>query len=209
MAFNIIVDIHGVITNDNLFTNLDYLRTKTDKKTIFTKVLGSMPENIIAKKILLQGISFYTRGAKIRNQASTTIDQFRIEGDRVILMTRVPFANDETTIEGQKIRAKNELNLLENNINYDDIIYVNGNKIAACKATKADVIIDDNPNNIYALSNAGFKVICFRTDYNQIVENDETKEIYIAHNWDEVYSLVQELKRQKKKKGNNILKYTL
>jgi len=105
------------------------------------------------------------------------------------------FGNDDSVM-GEKTRARTEKHLENHDIPYDKIRYVPSNKVDECIEEKADVVIEDNPNNIKALAAAGFNVICFRTMYNKHITADMPN-VHIALSWANVYTIIQVLKAEK------------
>ena len=105
----------------------------------------------------------------------------------------------EDSPEGRKIRTKNEFYLQKHDIPYDDVVYVNSNKVKECIALGADVVIEDNPDTILALAAAGIKVICYPTDYNKHIKSDNKTIFRAKSGWaeDEIYEMVQFLKAEK------------
>jgi len=80
-------------------------------------------------------------------------------------------------------------------IPYDGIHYCSehyaSDKYSGCRRSGADVMIEDKAENIIALSKT-MKVICFDAPYNRDCEGEN---IYRAHCWDEVYSLICDMEK--------------
>jgi len=78
-------------------------------------------------------------------------------------------------------------------IPYDGIHYCSEHyasaKYSGCKRFSVDVMIEDEAENVVALSKE-MKVICFDAPYNSDCKGDN---IYRAHNWNEVYKIVKGL----------------
>ena len=83
--------------------------------------------------------------------------------------------------------------LRRNGIHHDNIVFCNNDvadsKYTACLENSIDVMIDDEPVNINAIAPIA-KVICFDASYNRDCEGEN---IARAKNFDEVYSLIQNI----------------
>ena len=82
--------------------------------------------------------------------------------------------------------------LNQNEIRYDKIIFSN-NKVDICKKMNIDVMIEDKPENILAISNE-IPVICYSHPYNEKIDNDN---IYQCYSWYDIYDKINGIKNRK------------
>lgn len=62
-----------------------------------------------------------------------------------------------------------------NHIKFDKIVFCKDEeKVAKCMENDIDIMIEDNPENIKRLENAGIKVVIFGTSYNKGVDDWST-----------------------------------
>ncbi len=74
---------------------------------------------------------------------------------------------------------------------YDDLFLLGSHyKVEKAKELGCDIFIEDSASNALELSEAGFKVLLFDTNYNRIKLNDNIVRIY---NWKEIYSKINDL----------------
>lgn len=185
---NVGVDIDGVITN------LDFIKSsKKEKHTILdTNPAVTYKNNSLINFCLFKGISFYSKHAIIRNEASDIIKDLKNNGSRIHIITKRQFAS-ENSPRGEKIRNLTKLHLLNHDIPYDTISFTDGNKLKECLDLNIDVMIEDNPDAIKHLS-LFIPVIVFDTPYNQGILGDN---IYRAHDWLAVKKIIDELNHKK------------
>jgi uncharacterized HAD superfamily protein len=189
MNLNVVVDLDGVITN------LDYFKTKRTAHPLLDVNHFSIKETRFLNGVFALGVSFYSKHARVRPGASEVIHTLKNQGDTISILTKRMFSADNTKT-GEKIRTLCEAHLIQHDIPYDNLMFTTGTKVAECTELKADVIIEDNPRNILVLANAGFKVICFRTPYNGIIQANG-KNIFVAENWEEVYTNIELIRKRK------------
>ncbi len=83
----------------------------------------------------------------------------------------------------------------ESQIPYDKIYFRQFDKVETCKAEKIDYMIDDNPNHIKALNEAGIKTLHFKDVYGEFVENELNT---IVFNWADIYRFFLEISKNDK-----------
>ena len=109
--------------------------------------------------------------------------------DIYIISKRVFTCRDDFLGKLMRFIMKNWL--WRNGIKHNEVVFcdndVPDSKGAACLEKKIDVMIDDERVNIEAIAPIA-KVICFDTSYNRDCEGEN---IIRAHDWDEIYSLIE------------------
>ena len=94
---------------------------------------------------------------------------------KIILITAQPYEIAEITVNWLK----------KYHINYDDIRFNAGDKVAACKFFKVEYMIDDSPWNLRKLNKEQVKTLIFNQPYNQNVS--ETEFATRVYSWDDIY----------------------
>lgn len=84
--------------------------------------------------------------------------------------------------------------LRKNNINYDEIIFSQEDKLSICIEKNIDIMIEDKPKNITDISTK-IPVICFDANYNKDCNGNNVIRCY---SWYDIYAKI-----------NNIRKYSI
>ena len=77
--------------------------------------------------------------------------------------------------------------LKKENIYYDKLIFSKEDKEKFIRENKIDIMIEDRPRNIIALSKI-IPVICYVSNYNEHIKGNN---IFKANNWNEVYNIIE------------------
>ena len=78
--------------------------------------------------------------------------------------------------------------LVENNINYDEIIFAKDNeKLEQCLKNNIDVMIEDSPTNINSISQK-IPVIKYDCQYNKDVNGEN---VITAYTWYHIYEIIK------------------
>lgn len=187
---NIGIDIDGVITNVDFLSILGKNTPVLDRESKNLKT-----NNRALRKLLYKGIAFYSKHSKLRPDASKYIKLLKAEGNRIIIITKRKFANEDSK-EGENIRALVELFLLENDIPYDKIIFSTGDKLEDCTIEDITIMLEDSPKNTASISQR-VPVILMDTPYNQNTAGDN---VFRVNSWEKAYVLLSALGKKKGKK---------
>lgn len=186
---NIGIDIDGVITNVDFLSILGKNTPVLDRESKNLKT-----NNRALRKLLYKGIAFYSKHSKLRPDASKYIKLLKAEGNRIIIITKRKFANEDSK-EGENIRALVELFLLENDIPYDKIIFSTGDKLEDCTIENITIMLEDSPKNTASISQR-VPVILMDTPYNQNTAGDN---VFRVNSWEKAYVLLSALGKRKAK----------
>lgn len=131
----------------------------------------------------------YEDKVKARTFASKIIKKLKSDGHEIYIITN-RWKSDQDNEEGQKIR-NNVINWLkENDIYYKDIYFTKGDKTSYCKELNIDLMIEDNPFNIEAISKE-IPVICYDAQYNkECIGNN----IIRCYSWYDIYDKISSMK---------------
>jgi hypothetical protein len=125
-----------------------------------------------------------------RKGAKNIVRTLNSDGNNIYIISKRVFTCRDDFL-GKFMRLLVRYWLWRNGIWYKEIVFcdndVPDSKKTACLDKKIDVMIDDEQVNIEAIAPIA-KVICFDTSYNRICEGEN---ILRAHNWHEVYSLIE------------------
>lgn len=189
------IDIDGVLTNIEQYV-IDYFTKYCVENNIEYEVGRSNYEfyksfNIskeIENKFWKTYMQDYATKEKARPFASEIIKKLKEEGHEIYIITARWLTNREDEA-GENMRqiVKNWLD--ENNIVYDKVLFSkdsNENKSQEIIENKIDLMIEDNPNNINALSKL-VPVICYNTEYNKQCNSDK---IFRCYSWYDIYNKI-------------------
>lgn len=128
--------------------------------------------------------NLYAITVPCRMYASEVINKLRKEGNEIYIVT----ARDGSQY-GMTKEESNEMVrrwLLENNIIYDEICFSSEDKTKDVKRLKLDMMIEDKPANIMAISKI-IPVICFHAGYNKDCSGEN---ITTCYSWYDIYSKI-------------------
>ena len=86
----------------------------------------------------------------------------------------------ETTVENKKLKQEK--------IKFDDVIYNQSNKVETCLKLKADIVIEDNYENIKEIIKTNIKCLYLRDISQPEIKSKYVKEV---HNWGEIYRYIK------------------
>lgn len=124
---------------------------------------------------------FYTKKIYTREFAAEVIDKLKSNGNEIHIIT----ARNQ---EKEEIWTRD---WLQNNSIYYDKLEFTDKKVEYCKENNIDLVIEDNVNNVLALSKM-IPVICLDNRYNKECEG---KNITRCYSWYDIYSKI--LKKNK------------
>ncbi len=122
--------------------------------------------------------------AKVKQNAKEVIKKLKEEGNIIYIITarKKPDFNDPYGLT--------EKFLKDNEIVYNKLFVGKTDKKTFCLENKIDIMIDDEPQNINAVSEI-IPVIAFREMYNEGCEGDN---IIKVDNWNEIYNIINKRK---------------
>lgn len=193
------IDIDGVLTNVEEF-EINYGSKYLYENEMFNNIIRNIDftkENFninedISNKFWSKAIYDYVK-IPPRNFACEVIKKLKESGNTICIITNrtsdLSYCNI-TPDEMKKIVVKW---LKENLIYYDELIFSNGNKTKFIIDNKIDVMIEDNPKNVKAISKT-IPVICYDARYNI---NCKGKNIFRCYSWYDIYSKLEALGNEK------------
>ena len=118
----------------------------------------------------------------IKKFASEVINKLKQEGHKIYLITaRWDMPNDD-------IQGITKQWLIENNVEYDELIINVSDKLKLVKEKNIDIFIDDSFNNCKNIAvNSNAKVYMMTSRVNGSFEDENIKRVY---SWPEVYDLI-------------------
>ena len=189
------IDIDGVLTNIEQYV-IDYFTKYCVENNIEYEVGQSNYEfyksfNIskeIEKNFWKTYMQDYATKEKARPFASEIIKKLKEDGHEIYIITARWLTNRDDEA-GESMRKVVKDWLAENNIVYDKVLFSKGsneNKSQEIIENKIDLMIEDNPNNINALSKL-VPVICYNTEYNQECNGNK---IIRCYSWYDIYNKI-------------------
>ncbi len=122
--------------------------------------------------------------------ACEVLNRLKLEGHEICVITNRANGEDSTFFSDESMKKIVARWLKKYKLNYDKLIFSTGNKLAEIKENKIDVMIDDAPSNVLALSKI-IKVLCYDCRYNQ---NLEGKNITRVFSWYDIYDKIKNIK---------------
>ena len=118
----------------------------------------------------------------IKKFASEVINKLKQEGHKIYLITaRWDMPNDD-------IQGITKQWLIENNVEYDELIINASDKLQLIKEKNIDIFIDDSFNNCKNIAvNSNAKVYMMTSRVNETFEDEKIKRVY---SWPEIYDLI-------------------
>lgn len=173
-AMSIGVDIDGVLTDFERFVNSHGI--KYFKKTRNTQIVDPNGFDVdqvfgVSKKQLRKfwrkHCYSYCIAESARDGASEVISALRREGKTITIITGRMKSYNKNLL-GVLMRNSVKFWLWKNNIEYDKIIFCqeNDNKVEICNDLGIEIIVEDKPQNILAISKA-IPTICVDASYNR------------------------------------------
>ena len=120
-----------------------------------------------------------------RKYASEVIKKLKDDGNEIYIVT-ARYLTDRNNEDGEKMRKIVVNWLVEQKIDYDEIIFSPEDKKENCKKYNIDIMIEDKVDNINKISSI-IPVICFHAGYNNECKG---KNIYRVYNWYDIYNLI-------------------
>lgn len=129
----------------------------------------------------------YVKEFPTRGYASEVIQKLKDEGNKIYIIT----ARNESGLPPESYGKMQEMTkkwLVENNINYDEIIFAKDNeKLEQCLKNNIDVMIEDSPTNINSICQK-IPVIKYDCQYNKDVNGEN---VITAYTWYHIYEIIK------------------
>ena len=115
--------------------------------------------------------------------AKIVIDLLKRDGYKVYAVTkRGYFGKKEILLTNKKLKREK--------VQFDDMIYNQSNKVEACLKLNADIIIEDNYENINQIIKSKIKCLYLRDVCQPDIKSKYVKEV---HNWGEIYRYIKNM----------------
>ena len=196
---NLAFDIDGV------FTDIEKFQLEHGKRFFKNHIVneeGSTIKEIFGCNKLLEGMFWlrkiieYATQIEVRENAAEIISKLKNEGNHIYIITSRALTTNK--LLGILMRVLVEDWLKKNKIEYDKIIYCSVKnstfeKKMACEKYKIDYIVEDNVNNIKAISQIT-NVLCMDAKYNKECNGNNIKRV---SDFNEVYNQMSYNKTKK------------
>lgn len=190
------IDIDGVLTNVEEF-EIDYGSKYFHEKGILdvvkTKINFNNEDSYMEEK---DSYDFWSKAIydyikiKPRNFACEVINRLKENGNVICIVTNRISDLSYCDISQDDMKKIVIQWLNENSIYYDELIFSSGDKTKFIMDNKIDIMIDDNPKNIRAISKL-IPVICYDAKYNRLCEGNN---IIRCYSWYDIYSTIKNIK---------------
>lgn len=196
---NIGFDIDGVLTN------IENFQIEEGKKHFKTEVVN--PKGFSIKEMFgctekeeyefwKKNILKYSIAEPAREGIAEVIKKLRTDGNKIHIITSRYFT-DKDNVLGKVMRTIVREWLIENGIEYDDIVFCGEDKSDAIKDKYISVMVEDNPDNIKKLSNLT-DVISVKCNYNRDIHGQHIVQ-FDPQNISELYDVINSIKDKNKK----------
>lgn len=146
----------------------------------------------------LKYLNEYFKNVPLRKYASEVIKRLINENCEIHEITAAMFTTENNKI-GKYYRKLNENWNKKNELSFSTVQYCSEtnsprDKYIACSKLSVDVMIEDKPDVALYLAEREIKVILYDTTYNKEVNHPN---IIRVNNWEEIYSIVNQMKKDK------------
>lgn len=138
-----------------------------------TKALGITEEQ--TEKFWNQYLGFYATKYQARDFASEVIKILKQENKIYIITARNEEGLPPETYGTMQKMVKQWL--IDNQIEYDKLIFTEGSKLPYCLENKIDVMVEDSPRNVKDIASQ-VPVLCFDNPYNRKIEGKNITRVY-------------------------------
>lgn len=142
------------------------------------KVLGLTEEQ--TEKFWNTYLEFYVTKYPARNFASEVIKKLKQHHEIYIITARNEDGLPKESYGTMQVMVKKWL--MENQIEYDKIIFTEGSKLPYCLENGIDIMIEDSPFNVVDIASR-MPVLCFDNAYNRKIEGENITRV---HSWYDV-----------------------
>lgn len=185
------IDIDGVLTDEHRYiidNGTKFFAERAIKYKVHSDIYDSKELFEVTQEQYNEfwenNIFEYSKNSLIRPFASEIITKLKDDNEIYIITSRLFTTYENEYKEKMQNIVKNWLD--KNNIYYNEIIFTD-EKADVCKKNNIDVMIEDKPENILAISNE-IPVICFDHKYNENLYNNN---IYRAYSWYDIYTIIR------------------
>lgn len=194
------IDIDGVLTDFEKFI-YDYgtkFSVENEAGKIFNpneydenKVFGW--SNITGNKFWSEYLEFYASKYPARKFASEVIHKLKEEGNQIYIITAR--CNNGLPAEYKTKMKQIVAKWLEDNkIEYDKIIFTEGDKVFYCVGNYIDLMIEDSPKNVQEISKQ-IQVLCMNANYNVNIKINNVTRVY---SWYDIYQKISSITNKSK-----------
>lgn len=155
-----------------------------------TKALGITEEQ--TEKFWNQYLGFYATKYQARDFASEVIKILKQENKIYIITARNEEGLPPETYGTMQKMVKQWL--IDNQIEYDKLIFTEGSKLPYCLENKIDVMVEDSPRNVKDIASQ-VPVLCFDNPYNRKIEGKNITRVY---SWYDVLEKIKTKEYQRK-----------
>lgn len=200
---NIVFDIDGVLTDYEGFMNAyggRYLSRHGQNGTVQNPEAYSFRERFrcshkMEVRFFARYLFWYAKKMPIRENATMVIKKLQEEGYDIHFITARVLA-DKQNLLGSLMRLHLRRWLKKNGVRYNSISYVSlkhcsEEKLELCKKLKADILVEDDPENIEKLCGV-CRVLCMDASYNQ-----NLRDVEHVVDFGELYQCIQGRQMQK------------
>ncbi|MFR2534982.1 MAG: 5' nucleotidase, NT5C type [Clostridia bacterium] len=188
------IDIDGVLTDEHRFIidyGTKYLNNKKIEYTLHDNIYDDPKIFEITKSqydaFWKKYLVYYSENISIRPFAAEVIKKLKQENNEIYIITSRSF----TTYENQHRQKMQDIVkkwLNKNDVKYDEIIF-SRNKADICRKMHIDVMIEDKPENVIAISKI-IPVICYDHPYNNELSD---RNIIRSYSWYDIYKKIKEM----------------
>lgn len=196
------VDADGVLTDMskyNIEEGMKYFKKEpVDPAAYHTRDIFGVSKTAETIYGLRGALQKYCTKIPPRPQCQAVINKLNEEGIELHEITARKFTTFKNVI-GFYYRSLFENWLKRNKLNFKSIQYCSEtfsprDKLLGCRKLNVDVMIEDKPDVALHLAEKGVKVLLVDAPYNQGLEHENMMRVYT---WDEIYTLIHQLKEDK------------
>ena len=135
----------------------------------------------------------YVTKEPARKFAGEVTQKLHLDGNQIYIITARDYTSQDNLL-GEKMRKSVKIWLKENNIYYDELIFVPDDKLDICIKNNIEILIEDKKENVNEVSKQ-IPVICFDARYNK---DCNEQNIYRVYSWYDIYYNIQNIDKRNK-----------
>lgn len=136
----------------------------------------------------------YVTKEPARKFAGEVTQKLHLDGNQIYIITARDYTSQDNLL-GEKMRKSVKIWLKENNIYYDELIFVPDDKLDICIKNNIEILIEDKKENVNEVSKQ-IPVICFDARYNKDCSGQN---IYRVYSWYDIYYNIQNIDKRNKR----------
>ncbi|MDD2504916.1 MAG: hypothetical protein PHF21_01435 [Bacilli bacterium] len=144
-------------------------------------------KNFIWRKFLNLVSSIYNKYFSLNKEIIELTKTLKSLGCSIVIISSHTLTTTNYK-ESKKTRARVKKRLIKNNILFDDIFFIAGNKVDICHEIGVNLMIEDNIDKVKALKDSGIKTIAKKTDKNYHLLTDD---LHIVKNLLELINIIR------------------